>query len=262
MHYYSHNIGDYARDTSHLTIIEHGIYRLLLDWCYLNEKPIPTERALRVGRGYPTETQSVLSEFFTETAEGWEQGRVSKEIAKYHRKAETNRRNGSKGGRPKANENPVGSDSPPSRNPNQEPITNNQQKEQKKKQAARSAPVFVAAPEWLDPVAWAEWCAYRKGARWKESAQRYSLAELDKLRRDGHDPPAVIRQSIAAGWTGLFPLKHTGARHEPHRNLSAVDRVRASAIAGELADRAADWGNRDPDAVGPDGGDLRPPLDL
>jgi uncharacterized protein YdaU (DUF1376 family) len=73
MHYYSHNVGDYARDTSHLTIIEHGIYRLLLDWCYLNEKPIPTERAMRVGRGYPTETQSVLSEFFTETADGCEQ---------------------------------------------------------------------------------------------------------------------------------------------------------------------------------------------
>ena len=37
MHYYQFNIGDYRRDTSHLTILEHGIYRQLIDSYYLSE---------------------------------------------------------------------------------------------------------------------------------------------------------------------------------------------------------------------------------
>jgi len=127
MHYYQHNIGDYARDTGHLSILEHGIYRLLLDWCYLNEKPITTEQAIRVGRGNPVETQSVLSEFFLQSDEGWTHKRVSQEIEKYHRQAEKNRQNGLKGGRPKPKNNPVGSQWGAKHNPNQEPITNNQE---------------------------------------------------------------------------------------------------------------------------------------
>jgi uncharacterized protein YdaU (DUF1376 family) len=125
MHYYQFNIGDYARDTSHLSLVEHGIYRLLLDWCYLNEKPITTEKALRVGRGFPTETQSVLSEFFVGSDAGWQHPRVNVEIEHFHKKAETNRLNGLKGGRPKPTNNPIGSQPQPNRNPNQEPITNN-----------------------------------------------------------------------------------------------------------------------------------------
>jgi uncharacterized protein YdaU (DUF1376 family) len=108
LHYYQHNIGDYARDTSHLTALEHGIYRLLLDWCYLNEKPLPTELAIRLGRGNPEQTQSVLSGFFSQENEGWVHKRVQKEVAAYQAKAEQNRKNGRKGGRktqkePKAN---------------------------------------------------------------------------------------------------------------------------------------------------------------
>jgi uncharacterized protein YdaU (DUF1376 family) len=125
MHYYQHNIGDYARDTGHLTVLEHGIYRLLLDWCYLNEKPITTEQAIRVSRGNPKETQSVLSEFFLMENDGWIHKRVQKEVLAYHEKVNINRKNGAKGGRPKPNDNPVGSQSGSEINPNQEPLTNN-----------------------------------------------------------------------------------------------------------------------------------------
>ncbi|CAB4127519.1 Protein of unknown function DUF1376 [uncultured Caudovirales phage] len=127
MHYYQHNIGDYARDTGHLTVLEHGIYRLLLDWCYLNEKPITTEQAIRVGRGNPVETQSVISEFFSLSDDGWVHKRVAQEVSDYHKKAVKNRVNGAKGGRPKPNNNPVGSQTDAKHNPNQEPITINQE---------------------------------------------------------------------------------------------------------------------------------------
>lgn len=40
MHYYQFNIGDYRRRTGHLTPLEHGIYRILLDTYYLDEQPL------------------------------------------------------------------------------------------------------------------------------------------------------------------------------------------------------------------------------
>ena len=40
MHYFQHFIGDYRADTSHLSLLEHGVYRQLLDQYYLSELPI------------------------------------------------------------------------------------------------------------------------------------------------------------------------------------------------------------------------------
>jgi uncharacterized protein YdaU (DUF1376 family) len=45
MHYFQHNIADYRKDTSHLTLLEHGAYRQLLDQYYLNEAPLPLDEA-------------------------------------------------------------------------------------------------------------------------------------------------------------------------------------------------------------------------
>lgn len=44
MNFYKHFIGDYARDTGHLTITEHGAFRLMLDHFYGTSRPLPSER--------------------------------------------------------------------------------------------------------------------------------------------------------------------------------------------------------------------------
>ena len=46
MHYYSHNIADYRKDTMGLSLIEHGAYRQLLDQYYLDEKPLPLDEEI------------------------------------------------------------------------------------------------------------------------------------------------------------------------------------------------------------------------
>lgn len=101
MNYYKRHLGDYARDTGHLSALEHGIYTLLLDWYYVNEKPIAEDKAIRIARGNQDETMMVLNEFFKKTEKGWVHSRADREIREYTAKAEKNRESGKLGGRPK-----------------------------------------------------------------------------------------------------------------------------------------------------------------
>jgi uncharacterized protein YdaU (DUF1376 family) len=200
MHYYQHNIGDYARDTGHLTILEHGIYRMILDWCYLNEKPITTEQAIRIGRGNPVETQSVLSEFFSQENDGWTHKRVSKEVAEYHIKSEKNRQNGIKGGRPKPTNNPVGSQTDAKHNPNQEPLTINHKPIKEEKPRASATPSLK--PQDVDEQVWTDWVKLRK-----EKKAAITKTALDGIEREAEKAGIGMEDALKAccefGWQGF-----------------------------------------------------------
>lgn len=88
MHYYQFNIGDYRKDTAHLKPIEHYIYRTLIDWCYLDEKPLPNDialltRRLSLGNECSTDVQQVLNDFFTLTDNGYIHCRIEVDINEY-----------------------------------------------------------------------------------------------------------------------------------------------------------------------------------
>lgn len=87
LNYYERHIGDYLKDTSHLSLLEHGIYTRLLDVYYTREGAIPEEQAARlIGARTKDERealQAVLSEFFELTADGWAQQRCEREIARF-----------------------------------------------------------------------------------------------------------------------------------------------------------------------------------
>lgn len=105
MNYYERHLGDYAKDTAHLTMIEHGAYTLLLDRYYSTEAGIPADKAHRVARARSKEEKAavdvVLGEFFTLTDGIWTKGRVSEEINKAQTRIKAAKENGLKGGRPK-----------------------------------------------------------------------------------------------------------------------------------------------------------------
>jgi uncharacterized protein YdaU (DUF1376 family) len=101
VNYYKRHLGDYARDTGHLTTLEHGIYTLLLDFYYSSERPIPRDKAFRIAKANPEETQMVLTEFFKLTDLGWIHSRADREIAASREKTERNREVGKLGGRRK-----------------------------------------------------------------------------------------------------------------------------------------------------------------
>jgi len=93
MHYYQHNIGDYRKDTSHLTLLEHGIYRQLLDSYYLDEMPLSNDIA-KLMRSHSVRNadeqqalQNVLTDFFELTENGYIHKRCEDGIDKFHGKS-------------------------------------------------------------------------------------------------------------------------------------------------------------------------------
>ena len=94
MHYYQHNIGDYRKDTGHLTLLEHGIYRQLLDTYYTEELPLTTDlnklmRSHSVRNADEMQAfQNVLNDFFELTEKGYVHDRCNKELEKIYGKSE------------------------------------------------------------------------------------------------------------------------------------------------------------------------------
>jgi uncharacterized protein YdaU (DUF1376 family) len=201
LHYYQFNIGDYRKDTVHLSRLEHSIYRDLIDWYYLDEKPIPKEtqsvsRRLRlVSQEEQNALLAVLEDFFICSEDGWKHKRIDQEIQGYHGMCETNRTNGSKGGRPKKN--PLGSDSQPTRNPNQEPITNNQEPIiNTTRQKAISCPQGVSEDVWRD------FCQHRKSVR--ATVTQTALDGIDReAKKAGWSLEAALRECVVRGWRGF-----------------------------------------------------------
>ena len=134
MNYYPHHIGDYRRDTSQLTLLEHGVYRQLLDTYYLSEQPIPKDLEL-VFRKLSAKSEderkvveAILIEFFVSSDEGWIHTRCNKEIREYQGKAGRAMVNGKRGGRPKKTEVVISRLSNKTQEKaNQEPLTINQE---------------------------------------------------------------------------------------------------------------------------------------
>lgn len=144
MNYYKRHLGDYARDTGHLTALEHGIYTLLLDWYYVNECPIPFEKAVRIARGNPEQTQMVLEEFFKMGENGWIHSRADREIQEYRAKSDRNREVGKLGGRPKKTQ------TVSKRNPDITLATSHKPLEEKEAKACASS--TDEAPTRSDPI--------------------------------------------------------------------------------------------------------------
>lgn len=226
MNYYERHLGDYAKDTAHLTMLEHGAYGLLLDRCYATEQGIPADQAHRIARARSKEEKaavdSVLAEFFSLTDGVWTNQRVEQEIAKARKKIEAARTNGKGGGRPKKNpegteQKPtgllLGSDSETQQKAHQTPDTSNTPHTPRGGRATA-----VSLPTWLDAVK-------AKGEKpvpendgvfayadevglpveflrlaWLEFRHRYSQPDSKRYR----DWRTVFRKAVRGNWLRLW----------------------------------------------------------
>ena len=128
MRWFKFHIGDWAAATAHLSSSEEGLYLRALNYCYSNECPLPADKAtlrkvLRVKGGPEIRNlDSVVTEFFNLTQDGWIQKRVSQEVEKYKKNSERWAENGKKG-------DPNCPPNCPPKLVNQEPRTKNQEEQ-------------------------------------------------------------------------------------------------------------------------------------
>lgn len=152
MNFYRHHLGDYARDTRHLSLLEHGAYRMLLDCYYTQRGPL---RAIHVHRLVGARTRSeraavdrVLSEFFERVGDVFRNARADREIAAYDARAMSNmcvahdRERARRNAKNLCESKDGPHDSCTNRAPNQNP---EEEQEQDQEQKPRSVAVSVAA---------------------------------------------------------------------------------------------------------------------
>jgi uncharacterized protein YdaU (DUF1376 family) len=272
VNYYSHHIGDYRRDTAHLSLLEHGIYRQMLDQYYLDERPIFVDDAKLMrflcarSADEMQAVKNVLSDFFVLTDAGYMHKRCDVEIEVFHGKSKSASESANtrwervraekdaKSCEFNANALPTQSEGNANAlptqsegNANQEPITNNQEPRTKnqepvKEKTSKSAPP-PALPDWIPADAWTAFAAMRKSIKkpLTDSAVPLAVSKLGKLRDAGNDPRAVLEQSTLNSWQGLFEVRRevvaSPAGEYRHPQGAPSDLAAAQRAANEEAKR-------------------------
>jgi uncharacterized protein YdaU (DUF1376 family) len=198
MHYYKRNLGDYAKKTGRLTMLQHGAYTLLIDSCYDREIFPTLEQALdwtwAATEAEVEAVKFVLSRFFTIDKDGcYVQDRILCELLEYHAKADTNKRiaieRETKRKEKSTNRVQDVNEPPPNHKPltiNHKPITN------------KNTATIVATPNGVSESVWQEFVSHRKAKRAK-----VTQLVIDK----------IIEEVNKAGWTLEDALKETIVRN-------------------------------------------------
>lgn len=238
-------VADFLTDTTQLTDAESGSYALLLMhlWNQGGRLPDDDEDLCRYARCDAKEWQRKrrrrLEGFFDLHDGHWYQKRLSRELVKASKAYDSKVENGRKGGRPP---NPTRTESKPAGSLSPNPIPNRietqpqpqehstlSKDERVEKPKAAAAPL----PDWLPAEVWSEFERHRTACKARMTAQARTLLlrDLTALRDTGQDPIAVIEQSIARGWKGLFEVK----------GRATVTRL--SAVGQRTADNLRAWLN-------------------
>ena len=186
-----------------MTPLEHGIYRILLDTYYLDEKPLSLDvdhlmRTHSVRNADEVQAfEIILKEFFILQDDGFHHETCDTEIDKYKAKSEK----AAASARARWDKTSDAMRTHTDRNANKEPRTKNQEpKDQKKK-----PPSFVI-PENIDPDTWKAFIEHRVKlkAPMTDKAKTLLINKAEKIDGDNND---ILNQSIENGWKGIFPLK-------------------------------------------------------
>jgi uncharacterized protein YdaU (DUF1376 family) len=203
MYYYKFNIADWHLATSHLMLEEEAIYFKLINYYYDTEQPIPKEtqtviRRLRLGN-YSDIVISVLQEFFVLEDDGWHHQRCDEEVEKYHNKAETNKKVGKLGGRPRKNNdlqsNPQETQTVSNDNP-QETLTKNH------KPITKNQKPNITTPDGVSDSVFNDYLEVRKTkkAKWSDTALKGLVKEAEKA---GLSLQEAMELCCARGWVGF-----------------------------------------------------------
>lgn len=221
MNYYERHIGDYLKDTAHLSLLEHGVYARLMDVYYTREGGIPDDQAARlIGARSKEERdalQAVLGEFFTLLDGTWVQARCDREIARFqdkqakakssaasrwgaHRSQSVGNADASANAYPDAMRTHSEGNAPRARP--QSPDTNQKKKHTPQPPKGGKPPDLIDQPVDVAPQVWADWLELRRKKRAPVTA-----TVLDEARKEaskaGMPLEGFLRVWCARGSQGL-----------------------------------------------------------
>jgi uncharacterized protein YdaU (DUF1376 family) len=196
LYYYNFNIGDYRRDTVHLSILEHGIYRQLIDTYYLNEGPLEADldalmRTHCVRNADEMQAfKNVLKDFFHEVDGRYVHKGCERVLAQYHAKSDKAKASArARWDRPDANALPTQS----KRNANgmltnnHKPINNNRS---------------PAKPEDVNEEVWKDWLSLRRVKKAPVTATALTRLRAEATKA-GLSLQEALTQCVANGWQGF-----------------------------------------------------------
>ena len=244
MHYYTFNIGDYRRDTSHLSLLEHGIYRQLLDSYYLSEQPLCGDDAVLM-RTHCIRTddereafKNVLEDFFDLINGFYHHKGCEKNIAEYRNKSKKASQSAKVRWEKDANALPTDSE----RNANgmltnnHKPITNNQEPIKNIRTAKA-----VACPVGLPEQVWSDFLTLRKAKKnpLTETALSLIQREAEKAHWSLED---AVRECVMRGWQSF---KADWVMNKPSFNGNKQEALEARnrAVVERLLEKEAGYGN-------------------
>lgn len=119
MNFWPRYSAHYVAKTLHLTMEQDGAFNRLLDWYYMNERPVPHASRYVIARATTGSEKravdAVLAEFFERDGAAWRNRRADNEIAEAAPRIAAAKANGRAGGRPRKN--PEGTQEKPSGKP-------------------------------------------------------------------------------------------------------------------------------------------------
>ena len=202
MHYFSFNIADYAIHTRHLTLMQDIAYRRLLDWYYLNEKPINSDYAraatLILMLDFKDDIKVVLNEFFTKTKDGWINKRANKEIAVYKGFSDAGKRGAAKRWSTGGDSLPI---APPIANIKHKTLTINQEQLTNINTKTFQPLARLMSLKVSEQIA-KDWLAIRKAKR-KPLTETALTRIINQAQKGGYTLQAALTISCEEGWAGF-----------------------------------------------------------
>lgn len=239
MHYYPFNIGNYRRDAGHLSLVEHGVYRQLIDTYYLNETALPDDMQWlkRVHRiESPEETgalESVLRDFFELRDGRWHHNGCERVLSEYRDRMQ--KRSLAAKSRWKKHTASTRDNKSPIEGPmqvhiecnahamptkNHEPSTKNHEPGTRKQGAGRAAPdetkPGTCVPDGVDPAVFSDYLKTRKAKRAPITQTALGIIEREAAKI-GWTLNEAITECVARGWVGF---KAEWVQKDGHVSLS------------------------------------------
>ena len=199
MHYYTFNIGDYRRDTTHLSLLEHGIYRQLIDTYYLSEKPLNKDmdelmRSHCVRSADEMQAlKNVLKDFFLETENGYFHKGCDRQVKQFREKSDKARLSAEARWKPSESDRNANGMRTHSEGNANGMLTNNHKPITNKKTTS------VVKPDDVSQEVWDDYRVSRKVALTPTALKTI----VNEAKKAGWTTEAALRESILRGWRGF-----------------------------------------------------------